>query len=86
MFARWGIRNEVISDTMELSSQASVILHFLYGFTYSTVSPHFPQVNGAAESGVKIAKRLLQQPGTFLALMAYHSTLISARKASPDHG
>lgn len=47
------------------------------------MSSHFPQMNGAAKSGVEIAERLLQQLDIFLALMAYYSKPISAIKASP---
>ncbi|GFO01003.1 Pol polyprotein [Plakobranchus ocellatus] len=39
-----------------------------------TSSPHFPQSNGLAESGVKIAKRILQQSDWTSALMIYRAT------------
>ena len=48
-----------------------------YGFTSITLSPHFLQSNGAAESAVKIAKKL-QQPDIFLVLMVWRSTPITA--------
>ena len=54
-----------------------------YGFTCTTVNPHFPQSNGAAENAEKIAKRILWQPDIFLTLMAYCSTPITATGVSP---
>ena len=51
--------------------------------SHAQVSPHFPQANGAAESAVKIAKRILRQPDIFLVLMAYHSIPITPTGVSP---
>ena len=75
LFARWGIPDEIVCDNAGQFTRR----HFKgfakkYGFPYTTVSPHFPQANGAAESAVKIAKRILRRLDIFLALMAYHST------------
>ena len=43
--------------------------------------------NREAESGIKMAKRILKQEDPFIALMAYRATQISATGASPiDNG
>ncbi|GFO35008.1 Pol polyprotein [Plakobranchus ocellatus] len=48
-----------------------------------TSSPHFPQSNGLAESGVKIAKHILQQSDWTSALMIYRATPHSSTNVSP---
>ena len=64
---------------MQDNSQTHILKNFAkkYGFACTTVSPHFPEANGAAESAVKIVKRILQQPDIFLALIAYCGTPIN---------
>lgn len=38
-----------------------------YAFILTIASPSFPQANGATESGLKLANRMLQQADIFLA-------------------
>ena len=58
MFAIWRISNDVISDDgIQFTSTSFSDFASKYEFTHSTVSPHFPQVNGEVESGVKIVKK-----------------------------
>ena len=55
-----------------------------YGFRHTTTSPHHQQANGAAESGVRISKRILKREDPFLALMVYCATPISATEKTPS--
>lgn len=52
-------------------------------FTVITSSPNFAQSNGQAESGVKIAKKLLSQQNFCLALMNYRASPHSSIQISP---
>ena len=84
LFARWGIPDEIVSDNAgQFTSTHFKEFAKKYGFICTTVCPHFPQANGAAESAVKIAKRILRQPDIFLALIAYRSAPITATGVSP---
>ncbi|UYV67950.1 hypothetical protein LAZ67_5002584, partial [Cordylochernes scorpioides] len=77
IFARHGIPETVVSDNGTQFGAAREFANFArqYGFTHVTSSPRFPQSNGMAESGVKIAKFILkknQDPS--LGLLEYRST------------
>ena len=54
-----------------------------YDFKHIITSPYYPQANGEAESGVRIAKKLLRQRDPFLALMSYMATRRTAIGVSP---
>ncbi|UYV69483.1 K02A2.6-like, partial [Cordylochernes scorpioides] len=77
IFARHGIPEIVVSDNGTQFGAAREFANFArqYGFTHVTSSPRFPQSNGMAEAGVKIAKMILkknQDPS--LGLLEYRST------------
>ncbi|UYV83311.1 K02A2.6-like [Cordylochernes scorpioides] len=77
IFARHGIPETVVSDNGTQFGAACEFANFArqYGFTHVTSSPRFPQSNGMAEAGVKIAKLILkknQDPS--LGLLEYRST------------
>ncbi|UYV69742.1 K02A2.6-like [Cordylochernes scorpioides] len=77
IFARHGIPETVVSDNGTQFGAAREFANFArqYGFTHVTSSPRFPQSNGMAEAGVKIAKMILkknQDPS--LGLLEYRST------------
>ncbi|UYV81392.1 hypothetical protein LAZ67_20001039, partial [Cordylochernes scorpioides] len=77
IFARYGTPETVVSDNGTQFGAAREFANFArqYGFTHVTSSPRFPQSNGMAEAGVKIAKLILkknQDPS--LGLLEYRST------------
>ncbi|UYV80018.1 K02A2.6-like [Cordylochernes scorpioides] len=77
IFARHGIPETVVSDNGTQFGAAREFANFArqYGFTHVTSSPRFPQSNGMAEAGMKIAKLILkknQDPS--LGLLEYRST------------
>ncbi|UYV76749.1 K02A2.6-like [Cordylochernes scorpioides] len=63
IFARHGIPETVVSDNGTQFGAAREFANFAmqYGFTLVTSSPRFPQSNGMAEAGVKIAKLILKK-------------------------
>ncbi|XP_062574010.1 uncharacterized protein K02A2.6-like [Saccostrea cucullata] len=84
IFARWGIPEILFTDNgTQFTSQTFRTFAKEYNFMQLFSSPHYPQANGEAESGVKIAKHILKQPDIFKALMAYRSTPIAATGVSP---
>ncbi|UYV75192.1 K02A2.6-like, partial [Cordylochernes scorpioides] len=77
IFSRHGIPETVVSDNGTQFGAAREFANSArqYGFTHVTSSPRFPQSNGMAEAGVKIAKLILkknQDPS--LGLLEYRST------------
>ncbi|UYV67105.1 hypothetical protein LAZ67_4003902, partial [Cordylochernes scorpioides] len=77
IFARHGIPETVVSDNGTQFGAAREFANFArqYGFTHVTSSPRFPQSNGMAEAGVKIAKLLLKKNQDLsLGLLEYRST------------
>jgi len=83
--ARWGIPEELISDNCtQFNSQQFDELKAKYGMKHTTSSPHYPQANSAADSGVQIAGRILKREDPFLALMTYRATPIPATGKTPS--
>jgi len=54
-----------------------------YDFKHTTSSPYHPRGHGEAESGVRIAKKILKQSDPFVALMSYRATPHTATGVSP---
>ncbi|UYV83714.1 hypothetical protein LAZ67_23002282 [Cordylochernes scorpioides] len=77
IFARHGVPETVVSDNGTQFGAAREFANFArqYGFTHVTSSPRFPQSNGMAEAGVKIAKLILKKnKDPSLGLLEYRST------------
>ncbi|UYV72254.1 hypothetical protein LAZ67_9002361, partial [Cordylochernes scorpioides] len=77
IFARHGVPETVVSDNGTQFGAAREFENFArqYGFTHVTSSPRFPQSNGMAEAGVKIAKMILKKNlDPSLGLLEYRST------------
>ena len=72
IFARCGIPEELVSDNgPQFSSELFSKFSQEYDFKHVISSPYHPQANGEAESGVRIAKKILKQNDPFVALMTY---------------
>lgn len=84
LFARHGIPETLVSDNgTQFTSAEFQKFAADWNFKHVTLSPHFPQCNGQAESGVKTAKAIISQKDPFLALLIYRSTPIPTLGASP---
>ena len=85
VFASWGILEELISDNgTQFKSLQFDEFKAKCGFKDTTPSPHHPQANSAAESCVRIAKRILKQEDPFLALIAYRAAPILETGKTPS--
>ena len=84
IFATHGIPEVVVSDNGP-QFQCREFHGFAreYDFQHRTSSPGFPQANGAAQSAVKVAKKLFQQADPDLALLNYRATPHSSTGVSP---
>ena len=83
-FTKFGIAQEILTDNgPQFSSAEFKNFADAWGFIHTTNSPHYSQSNGAAESAVKIAEKIVQQEDPFKALLAYHASPVAATGISP---
>ena len=74
IFSRHGIPEKVVTDNgRQFVSSEFQNFADKWNFVHTTSSPYFPQSNGQAERAVQIAKRILQQEDSFLALLSYRT-------------
>ena len=84
IFARQGVPDEIVSDNRpQFSFDQFRKFSREYAFKHTITSPYYPEANGEAESGVRIAKKILTQHDPFLPLMACRATPHTATGASP---
>ena len=84
IFATHGIPEVLYSDNgPQFQCKETRDFATTYDFITDTSSPGFPQANGEAESAVKIAKKLINQPDLDLALLMYRNTPHSSTGVSP---
>ena len=80
MFARYGMPDVLMSDNgIQFSSEEFAMFSSKWGFKHITLSPHYPQSNGAAENVDMTVKRLLSKAresnsSEFLALSDWCNT------------
>ncbi len=84
-FAHWGDPQELVTDQgTQFTSAEFKDFARRCNMKQTFSSPHYPQGNGEAEAGVKIAKNILRQKDSFAAIRAYRSTPVSATGFSPS--
>ena len=84
MFSIWGDPMELVTDCGSVfKSQKFREFACKHNFTQTFTSPHYHQSN-FAESGVKIAKKILRQPNQFDAIRSYRNTPTAATGYSPN--
>ncbi|GFO24442.1 Pol polyprotein [Plakobranchus ocellatus] len=82
IFATHGLPDELSDNGPQFASGEFQRFVNEMEIKHVTSSPHFPQSNGLAESGVKIAKHILQQSDWTSALMIYRATPHSSTNVS----
>ena len=84
VFTRWGFPENVTCDNgpQFASSEFQKFAHEK-GFEIQFSSPRYPQSNGGAETGVRLAKKILAQNDPFTALMEYRATPTTVTLISP---
>ena len=84
LFARWGYPDVIMCDngTQFTSTEFRKFLKDC-DIMLETSSPRYPQSNGGAESAVKQAKKILDQPDQQVALMEYRVTPLTTVGYSP---
>ena len=88
-FSRYGIPEQLVSDNgPQFSSEKFENFAKTYDFEHLTSSPGYPQSNGKAESGVKVAKQLLKKAkdsgrDQYLAILDYRNTPTQGVNSSP---
>ena len=85
VFSICGIRSKLISDNgpQFVSSEVKLFVD-KYCFNHVTTSPQLSSASGEAEQAVQTAKRILRQEDSWLGLMIYRDTVISATGCSPS--
>ena len=88
-FSRYGIPEQLVSDNgPQFSSEKFENFAKTYYLEHLTSSPGYPQSNGKAESGVKVAKQLLKKAkdsgrDQYLAILDYRNTPTQGVNSSP---
>ena len=84
IFASQGYPDVIISDNgPQFASAEFKAFGKDFDITLTTSSPYYPQGNGAAESAVKIAKKIVCQSSPEIALLNYRTTPHSSTGVSP---
>lgn len=89
VFSKFGIPDKLVSDNMPFSSLEFRKFAKEWGFQTVTSSPRFPQSNGMAENGVKLAKTMLKkayhhQADIYILLLEYRNTPVTGLDLSPS--